>query len=184
MASRIEGTGRRYIVRRSKIHGRGVFALAQIPKGTRLMEYIGERISHREADRRYAAEHEHSPHTMLFSVDDKTVIDATRWGNSARFINHSEKPNVNAELLRIPSNSYDLTPSLLEIVYVANKTIQPGEQLLVCYEDEEKRASDDATLVAAEHRRRFSVEAGLRWRLHREQHYLRRRIASWSNSFR
>ena len=37
------------------------------------MEYVGERISHREADRRYAVEHEHSPHTMLFSVDDKTV---------------------------------------------------------------------------------------------------------------
>ena len=51
MASRTAGTGRRYIVRRSTIHGRGVFALANIPKGTRLMEYIGERISHREADR-------------------------------------------------------------------------------------------------------------------------------------
>jgi len=35
------------------------------------MEYIGERITHKEADRRYAVEHEHSPHTMLFSVDDK-----------------------------------------------------------------------------------------------------------------
>ena len=96
MASRTAGTGRRYIVRRSTIHGRGVFALANIPKGTWLMEYIGERISHRESDRRYAAEHEHSPHTMLFSVDDKTVIDATKWGNSARFINHSCTPNCEA----------------------------------------------------------------------------------------
>jgi SET domain-containing protein len=33
---------------------------------------------------------------MLFSVDDKTVIDATRWGNSARFINHSCTPNCEA----------------------------------------------------------------------------------------
>ncbi|MGZ8153979.1 MAG: SET domain-containing protein [Burkholderiales bacterium] len=96
MASRTAGTGRRYIVRRSKIHGRGVFALADIRKGTRLMEYIGERISHGEADRRYAAEHEHSPHTMLFSVDEKTVIDATKWGSSARFINHSCTPNCEA----------------------------------------------------------------------------------------
>ena len=40
--------GRRYIVRRSKIHGRGVFALTDIPKGTRLMEYLGERITHRK----------------------------------------------------------------------------------------------------------------------------------------
>jgi uncharacterized protein len=89
-------TGRRYVVRRSKIHGRGVFALADIPKGTRLMEYIGERISHEEADRRYAAEHENSPHTMLFAVDDKVVIDATHWGSSARFINHSCSPNCEA----------------------------------------------------------------------------------------
>lgn len=88
--------GRRYVVRRSKIHGRGVFALADLPKGTRLMEYLGERITPREADRRYAAEHEHSPHTMLFSVDDKLVIDATKRGSSARFINHSCAPNCEA----------------------------------------------------------------------------------------
>ncbi len=61
------------------------------------MEYVGERISHPEADRRYAVEHEHSPHTMLFAVDDKTVIDATRWGNSSRFINHSCSPNCEAD---------------------------------------------------------------------------------------
>ena len=96
MASTTETPGRRYIVRRSSIHGRGVFALADIPKGIRLMEYLGERITHKEADRRYAVEHEHSPHTMLFSVDDKTVIDATRRGNSARFINHSCSPNCEA----------------------------------------------------------------------------------------
>jgi SET domain-containing protein len=96
MSRSTERPTRRYIVRRSSIHGRGVFALADIPKATRLMEYIGERITHREADRRYAVEHEHSPHTMLFSVDEKTVIDATRWGNSARFINHSCTPNCEA----------------------------------------------------------------------------------------
>lgn len=89
-------TRRRYTVRRSEIHGRGVFALTAIPKGTRLMEYLGERISHDEADRRYAEEHEHSPHTMLFAVNDKVVIDATKWGSSARFINHSCSPNCEA----------------------------------------------------------------------------------------
>lgn len=87
---------RRYIVRKSSIHGRGVFALVDIPKGTRLMEYLGERISHEEADRRYAEMHENSPHTMLFSVDDEVVIDATQWGSSARFINHSCSPNCEA----------------------------------------------------------------------------------------
>jgi SET domain-containing protein len=96
MPSSTAGTGRRYTVRRSNIHGRGVFSLVEIPKGTRLMEYLGERISHREADRRYATEHEHSPHTMLFAVDGKVVIDATREGNAARYINHSCEPNCEA----------------------------------------------------------------------------------------
>ena len=116
-----ESTGRRYSVRRSSIHGRGVFALAYIPKGTRLMEYLGERISHREADRRYAVEHEHSPHTMLFTVDDKIVIDATRQGNSARFINHSCTPNceANEENGRI----------FIETI----KRIAPGEELTYDY---------------------------------------------------
>src|SRR5438552_10976687 len=94
---RLNGTpGRRFIVRHSHVHGRGVFALTTIPKGARLLEYLGERISHSEADRRYAKEHENSPHTMLFAVNDKVVIDATRDGNSARFINHSCAPNCAA----------------------------------------------------------------------------------------
>src|SRR5438105_9673336 len=96
MPSSTLNSARRYVVLRSKIHGRGVFALAAIPKGTRVIEYIGERISHDEADRRYAEEHENSPHTMLFAVDDKIVIDATRRGNSARYINHSCAPNCEA----------------------------------------------------------------------------------------
>lgn len=60
------------------------------------MEYRGERISHEEADERYAEEHENSPHTMLFAVDDEVVIDATRRGSSARWINHSCTPNCEA----------------------------------------------------------------------------------------
>src|ERR1041384_455083 len=88
---------RRFSVRRSPIHGHGVFALRAIPKRTRLIEYTGERISHEEADARYAEEHANSPHTMLFEVNDKIVIDATRHGNSARWINHSCSPNCEIE---------------------------------------------------------------------------------------
>ncbi|MDH3287674.1 MAG: SET domain-containing protein-lysine N-methyltransferase [Betaproteobacteria bacterium] len=83
--------GRRISVRRSPIHGRGVFALKKIRKGERIIEYTGERITHREADRRYP--NDDSSHTMLFIVDKKIVIDATRVGNSARWINHSCRPN-------------------------------------------------------------------------------------------
>lgn len=88
---------RRIVVRNSPIHGRGVFALRHIPKGTRIIEYKGQLITDKEADRRYSRAHEHSPHTMLFSVDGGRVIDATRRGNSARWINHSCAPNCEIE---------------------------------------------------------------------------------------
>ena len=65
-------------------------------------------------------------------------IDALKTGNFTRFVNHSEKPNVVAYLYSIGKNSYGVDPSLIEIVYFAKKTIHPGEQLLVCYEDEER----------------------------------------------
>ena len=87
---------RRFVVRKSGVHGRGVFALTDIPRRTRLIEYLGERMSHKEADRRYGDMHDGSAHTMLFAANDKVVIDATKWGSSARWINHSCAPNCEA----------------------------------------------------------------------------------------
>ncbi len=81
-----------YEVRRSKIQGRGAFAISAIRKGQRVDEYLGERISHEEADRRYDdADGRH--HTFLFILDDDTVLDARKGGTDARFINHSCDPN-------------------------------------------------------------------------------------------
>jgi SET domain-containing protein len=82
-----------YKVRRSKVHGLGVFALRPIKKRTRIVEYLGERISHAVADRRYADHDENDNHTFLFSVDRGLVIDAGVDGNDARFINHACAPN-------------------------------------------------------------------------------------------
>jgi SET domain-containing protein len=87
---------RRVSVRNSPIQGRGVFAQRPIRKGARVIEYLGERISHREADRRHTSEDGWFAHTMLFIVDSKTVIDATYRGNSARWMNHSCRPNCEA----------------------------------------------------------------------------------------
>ena len=95
--AKLEKKRRRIVVRNSSIHGRGVFALRRIPKGTRIIEYKGKLITDKEADRRYSRVHEHSPHTMLFSLDGGWVIDATRRGNSARWINHSCAPNCEIE---------------------------------------------------------------------------------------
>jgi hypothetical protein len=80
-------------VRRSNVHGLGVFAAKHIPKGTRIIEYVGERVSHDEADRRYEEKDANDSHTFLFIVDSKTVIDAGVDGNDARFFNHSCDPN-------------------------------------------------------------------------------------------
>src|SRR6187549_2173627 len=79
--------------RGSGIHGHGVYATRAIKKGTRIIEYLGERITHAEADRRYERKGDDDGHTFLFIASKRTVIDAGVNGNEARFINHSCDPN-------------------------------------------------------------------------------------------
>ena len=85
------------VVRHSKVHGYGCFARQFIPKGTRIIEYLGERISHKEADKRYEGADVNDNHTFLFIADRKTVIDATRGGNESRFVNHHCDGNCESE---------------------------------------------------------------------------------------
>jgi len=84
---------RLFVLRRSPLHGRGAFAVARIRKGTRIVEYTGEKISHAEADRRYDDDAMEQHHTLLMTVDHRWVLDAAVGGNEARFINHSCQPN-------------------------------------------------------------------------------------------
>ncbi len=85
-----------HVVRESTIQGRGVFARTAIAKGTRIIEYTGEQVSHAEADRRYddAAMQRH--HTFLFTLTSRIVVDGFVGGSDARFINHSCDPNCEA----------------------------------------------------------------------------------------
>jgi uncharacterized protein len=85
-------------LRSSSIQGQGAFATRPIKKETRIIEYLGQRITQHEADERYDDSAMSRHHTFLFSVDDDTVIDAAREGNDARFINHSCAPNCQAFL--------------------------------------------------------------------------------------
>jgi hypothetical protein len=62
------------------------------------------------------------------------MVDALKKGNFTRFINHSEKPNIVAEFFKIGPNHYGLEPSPIEVIYLAKKKIEPGEQLLVSYD--------------------------------------------------
>ena len=111
-----------YTVRRSKVHGLGVFAKRRICKGTRVVEYLGERISHKVADDRYELKDADDGHTFLFIVDRGVVIDAGVDGNEARFINHGCDPNCE---------------SVIEdrrVFIEAIRTIQPGEELKYDYQ--------------------------------------------------
>ncbi|RME22176.1 MAG: SET domain-containing protein-lysine N-methyltransferase [Candidatus Zixiibacteriota bacterium] len=110
-----------FVVRRSKIQGRGAFAARRIRKGQRIIEYIGRRISTEEADRKYADTPGKRHHTFLFTVDEHTVIDASYDYNKARYINHSCDPNCEA----VSEDGH--------IFIEAIRNIQPGVELTYDY---------------------------------------------------
>lgn len=89
-----------FVVKRSRIAGKGAFATRDIAKGERLIEYVGERVSHAVADERYDDESVDSHHTFLFNVNRSVIIDAYFGGNDSRFINHSCDPNCESEIER------------------------------------------------------------------------------------
>jgi hypothetical protein len=111
---------RRYAVRGSPIHGKGVFALRPIQRGDVIVEYRGERVSSEEAARRYQRSRGY-PFTYLFEVDEDTVIDAAVGGNAARFINHACSPNCEA----VDDDG--------RILIQARRDIAPGEELTYDY---------------------------------------------------
>ena len=115
-------SSRRIAVRRSGVHGKGVFALEPIAAGERLIEYKGERISWKEALRR----HPHNPaepnHTFYFALDSGNVIDGKVNGNSARWINHSCAPNC-----------ITFEDDKGRVFIEARRAIKPGEELSYDY---------------------------------------------------
>jgi len=113
-------SGPRFVRRRSPIHGYGLFARRPIPKGTRLMEYVGELINADQAEGRYP-EVDIPPHTFLFDAEDDMYIDGGVGGNSSRFINHSCKPNCEAV--------QDGKRIFVETI----RAIRPGEELFYDY---------------------------------------------------
>ena len=107
-----------------------MFAARRIRPGQRIIEYTGPKISNDEADIRYDEEKMSRHHTFLFTIDDKTCIDAAVNGNEARFINHSCDPNCEAINDR------------KRIFIDAKKTIPAGAELAYDYQYER---SDDHT---------------------------------------
>lgn len=97
------------VVKKSNIHNKGVFASKNIPKGTFIIEYVGEKISKKESERRYAKSlkmHENNSSegsVYIFELDKKWDIDGHVPWNTAQWINHSCEPNC--EAVDWPSNS-------------------------------------------------------------------------------
>ena len=90
--------GRRIQVRRSGVHGKGVYALQPIAAGETIIEYVGEIITWPEALRRHPHDPKDPNHTFYFSLDDGShVIDAKVGGNASRWINHACEPNCEAD---------------------------------------------------------------------------------------
>jgi SET domain-containing protein len=85
-----------YEVRRSPVHGNGVFATRAIEAGERIIEYKGEHIDWPEALRRTAEKDGPVNHTFFFTLDDGNVIDGAAKGNDARWLNHDCEPNCEA----------------------------------------------------------------------------------------
>ena len=90
-------TGRRIQVRRSGVHGKGVFALQDITVGDLVAEYVGEIISWDEAQERHPHDPQQPNHTFYFHVDADRVIDANFGGNASRWINHACEPNCETD---------------------------------------------------------------------------------------
>jgi hypothetical protein len=84
----------RLVVRPSPIHSVGVYTAAPISKGTRIIEYVGPRITPEEADRRYVG----ATRTYLYGLEDgKTVIDGE---GMAAYVNHSCDPNCEVDEIK------------------------------------------------------------------------------------
>ncbi len=110
----------RIVRRRSRIAGYGVYACEPIARHTHIVVYDGERISPRESERREARQ---LPRGWIwcFTVDERTVVDASVGGNRARFINHSCRPNCYSEIVD-------------GVIWIsAARDIKPGEELTYDY---------------------------------------------------
>lgn len=100
------------IVKRSKT-GLGLFAAAEIPKGTRIIQYVGKLISNEDAERHRGR--------YLFTLDDEYTIDGSSRNNLARYINHSCRPNADSDVI---DN---------EIWIIAKRKIKASEEITINY---------------------------------------------------
>ena len=105
-------------VKKSRINGKGCFATLHFPRGRKIAEYAGERISDAEANRRAAGRRI----LRICAIDSRWSLDGSRGGNGTHYINHSCEPNSFMKIL------YG------HIQFYALRDIRPGEEITVDYE--------------------------------------------------
>ena len=114
-------------VRESEIHGTGVFASTKVPKGKKVIEYIGEKITKKESARRSIAliEKNRGSETdgavYIFEVNKRHDIDGNIPENTARFINHSCDPNCEPDVIKN------------RVWIISTRKIKKGEELSYNY---------------------------------------------------
>lgn len=101
--------------------GKGLFAKGPIKKGAFLIEYTGIPMS--------TADAEDHPGRYLFEVNEKITLDGDTDTNTAKYINHSCDPNVEAEI--DPDEKWDEHINIYSI-----KAIPAGAELYIDYGDE------------------------------------------------
>ncbi|KAL8418908.1 hypothetical protein RB594_002207 [Gaeumannomyces avenae] len=121
---------------RSAIHNWGLYAMENIPKDDMIIEYVGEEVRPSVAkvrEARYLKSGIGS--TYLFRIDDEAVIDATKKGGIARFINHSCMPNCTAKIIKVEGSK--------RIVIYALRDIGQNEELTYDYKFEPEEDQKD-----------------------------------------
>ncbi|KAI0472019.1 hypothetical protein GGR56DRAFT_102572 [Xylariaceae sp. FL0804] len=121
---------------RSAIHNWGLYAMENINKDDMIIEYVGEQVRQSISEireNRYLKSGIGS--SYLFRIDDNTVIDATKKGGIARFINHSCMPNCTAKIIKVEGSK--------RIVIYALRDIAQNEELTYDYKFEREIGSLD-----------------------------------------
>ncbi|KAI1490322.1 hypothetical protein F5X96DRAFT_552830 [Biscogniauxia mediterranea] len=121
---------------RSAIHNWGLYAMENINKDDMIIEYVGEQVRQQISEireNRYLKSGIGS--SYLFRIDDNTVIDATKKGGIARFINHSCMPNCTAKIIKVEGSK--------RIVIYALRDIAQNEELTYDYKFEREYGSLD-----------------------------------------
>jgi histone-lysine N-methyltransferase SETD1 len=121
---------------RSAIHNWGLYAMENIHKDDMIIEYVGERVRQQVADvRENRYQKSGIGSSYLFRIDESTVVDATKKGGIARFINHSCMPNCTAKIIKVEGTK--------RIVIYALRDIAMNEELTYDYKFEREIGSTD-----------------------------------------